>query len=227
MLKIVRITVFVVLTALFAGVIAAYRAEAAGKKSTEARGAAATAAITFPDKTIDDKDLLPGIKTREDYEVRVDGPSAKEGPSLAAGIWRMIFSLALVILMIVGVIYLLRRVWARGMRFDLKGHHIRVLDVVSLGMNRSIFLVAIGKKVVLLGSNDKGLSFLTEVTGLENIEEAESLPMGGGGVSFQGELENAALQNMLQNNSIQDRTVPFVDKLKSKLKKLEEEKQND
>ncbi len=226
MIKKIIKTAFIVTAALIVCTTATYAA-GARRGGTASAGEGATAAITFPDKTVDDKDLLPGVKTREDYAPQVEGAAAKEAPALAAGIWRMFFSLAIVILMIVGVIYLLRRVWARGMRFDLKGRHIRVLDVVSLGMNRSIFLVAIGKKVVLLGSNDKGLSFLTEVTGLENIEEAESLPTGAGGVSFQEELENTALRNMAQSSSAQDRTVPFVDKLKSKLKKLEDEKPND
>jgi flagellar biosynthetic protein FliO len=200
------------------------RAAAAGKAGDDSRR---DGPITFPDNAQEkaDADVVPNdVPTLEKTAGRYDTERAAAftGPS----IWRVIFSLAIVILLIVGVVWLLKQVWARGMRFDMKGRHIRVLDVVSLGMNRSIYLVAVGGKLLLLGSSDKGLNYLMEVNGLEAAGELpEGMPREGG-VSFQGALENAAIQDIVKSQSrdTRERTVSFMDRLKSKLRKLDEEK---
>lgn len=197
------------------------------EKTQTAVGANSPEPITFPDKekAKTDTDVVPSdVPTLESTAGQYDGQRGKpfSGPS----IWRVLFSLAIVILMIVGVVWLLKQVWARGMRFDMKGRHIRVIDVVSLGMNRSVYLVAVGKKVVLLGSSDKGLSYLMEVNDLAVAEELpEGMPREGG-VSFQGALENAAIQEIMKNQDTENAAGgdTFIDRLKNKLKKLDEGK---
>jgi flagellar biogenesis protein FliO len=214
--------------ALCAATSAAYAVEGARKPVPEkaaeisVRKTAERAPLAFPDKAAVDEDVVPNdAPTLEKTAKKYDLP---EGAAFSiSAVWRTIASLAIVIILIVGLVYLMRHVWARGMRFDMKGRHIRVLDIVSLGVNRSIFLVAVGKKIVLLGSSDKGLNYLMEVTDLEGVGELPAGLPGEGGVSFQGELENAAVQETMGNPPA-DRTVSFVDRLKNKLRRLDEDK---
>ncbi|MFA6448752.1 MAG: flagellar biosynthetic protein FliO [bacterium] len=217
----------IIIAALVLGVMVsrAYAVDGVSPSGKDRAAATQKGPLAFPDKTAIDESVVPNdVETLEKSAKKYDLP---EGTSFSVStIWRTIGSLAVVIMMIVGVIYLMRQFWAKGMRFDMKGRHIRVVDVVSLGVNRSIFLVAVGKKHILLGSSDKGLNYLMEVTGLEGAEMPEGLT-GEGGVSFHGELENAASKDMYKTQSFQDRSVSFVDRMKSKLKRLDEDKTTD
>jgi flagellar biogenesis protein FliO len=226
----IRIAMIMVVFALCVAASAAHAENGAQQpvsgKAEVHRTEVKTRPLTFPDKTAVDENVVPNdVDTLEKSAKKYDLP---EGTAFSiSAIWKTIGSLAIVIMLIVGLIYLMRQVWARGMRFDMKGRHIRVLDIVSLGVNRSLFLVAVGKKLVLLGSSDKGMNFLMEVTGLESAGDLPGELPGESGVSFQGELENAAMKDVLGSQTAADRTVSFVDRLKNKLKRFDEDKNND
>jgi len=133
-------------------------------------------------------------------------------------------SLGIVALLIVGVVYLMRLMLSRGMRYDLKGRHIKVLDVVNLGMSRGLYLISVGKRVVLLGSSDKGLNYLADVTGEEELGGAPGGYGGGGGVEFHETLRNAAAEAGAPAGPEEFRTPEaFMEKLKEKLNELDEE----
>jgi flagellar biogenesis protein FliO len=167
-------------------------------------------------------DVFPTIKTREDY-FKAEPPPAHVGMS-AGYVLRTIASLIIVVILIFVVLYFLRQFWARGMRFDLKGHHIRVLDVINLGMNRTLFLVSVGKKVVLLGSTEKGLGYLMEAGEPVEFEESPGSLAREGGVEFQSALETAMTNPGAHAQRQPAGPVSFMDKLKGKLKKLDEDK---
>lgn len=189
----------------------------------------ATPTLEQPNKPADGGKLIPdNIKTMEDYR-KPFVPDRSGGP-YRVSVFRVLGSLAIVVAMILALAYGLKMFWSRGMRMDLKGRHIRVLDVMTLGMNRSLFLVSVGKKIVLLGSADKGLAFLMELNGSEDLEEIPGTPAREGGVAFQSELESALTQTETKGPVIPvipGRAVSFKDKLKSKLKRLDEDRKSD
>ena len=137
---------------------------------------------------------------------------------------RLIGSLGLIVLMIVGTVYLMRLMMAKGMRYDLKGHHIKVLDVVQLGLNRSLYLVSVGKKAILIGASDKGMSHISDVGGVDGIKEAHGEFSEDGGVGFKDSLTES-LRNTVSGPAAG--LGIFGEKLKEKLKKLEEEGSSD
>lgn len=136
------------------------------------------------------EDVIPeNIKTLEDYQGNYGGNAGRVVPGYSG--WRVVGSLAIIVLLIIGSVYLLRMTMAKGLRYDLKGKHIRILDVVQLGLNRSLYLVSVGGRAMLIGSSDKGLSFISDVTGAEGME-AEAGYNAEGGVSFADHLGDAA-----------------------------------
>jgi flagellar biosynthetic protein FliO len=224
--KVIRTAIIIAALWLVALAPSAYAANAVDQQTAGRAKSAVSTPLAFPDKTTVNDDVVPNdVETLEKTAKKYELPE-RTSFSVSA-IWRTIASLAIVIMLIVGLVYLLRQFWARGMRFDMKGRHIRVIDVVSLGVNRSIFLVSVGKKFVLLGSSDKGLNYLMEVTDMEGVAEIPAGLSAEGGVSFHGELENAATKDMLKSVPAQDTAVPFVDRLKNKLKRLDEDKTTD
>lgn len=86
------------------------------------------------------------------------------------GIWdfiRMIFVLALVVALIYGFFYLLKRISAPkdgGLRL------VRVLETRNLSGNRNLHLVEVGNQILLVGSSDTGVTLITEVTDKETVD---------------------------------------------------------
>lgn len=188
-----------------------------------AAGEYATPTIESTRESVETGEIVPGdVQTMEDYEMPFARPG-EEGPETVS-IWRVLISLIITVLLIVGVIYVLKLFYARGMRYDLKGKHIKVMDVVSLGANKNLHLVAVGRKLILLGSSEKGMTYLTEITDPKDFEEFTGGWRDEGSVGFPGELETAV--EGIDSSSVEAaEPVPFVDKLKEKLKRLEDDKE--
>ena len=166
------------------------------------------------DMSADDSVVPSDMKTREDYRPAFDEDD--EPGTRGVSVWRVMGSLAIVIMLILAFAYVMKMLWAKGMRLELKGRHIKVMDTVQLGLNRQLYLVSVGKRRVLLGSGEKGLTYLMEVGEEEVLEYGGESPTADGGVGFQGELERRA-------GEIIGGAAPIMNRLKSKLKKLEEE----
>lgn len=172
------------------------------------------------------EDVVPGdIKTQEDFL-----PDLKEQAPIvpAYSIWRVVFGLFFVIGLILLITYLLRAMSNRGLRLDIKGRHIRVIDNIQLGVNRTLFLVQIGAKIILLSSNDKGLSYLTEVTDPDDIKMflTEGSPPATE-TTFTGQLRGAVARggNRTPGGASGSASgTSAVDKLKERLTKLSDEK---
>jgi len=191
------------------------------------RPAVATQTLSNTDEFTDTSVVPDDVVTQEDFARDVFGE--REEGAYSVSIWRVLGSLAIVILLIVGVVYLMRLLLARGMRYDLKGRHIRVLDVVQLGMNRSLYLVAVGKKLVLLGSSDKGLNYIMEITGggSGDIREILGAYAEEGGVEFQQDLESAVETASRESGLPATGTSDFVEKVKDKLRRLEDDRRRE
>ncbi|HOX28323.1 MAG TPA: flagellar biosynthetic protein FliO [bacterium] len=216
--------IFILSQAVTATVAFAARAEITPLKETT-RPPMATPSLNENRRSAERDGLPDNIKTMEDY--RNPYETGGRAQPYKVSVWRVMGSLAIVVILIVGLVYAFRVLWAKGMRFDLKGHHIKVLDIVQLGMNRALFLVSVGGKVVLLGSSDKGLAYLMEIGDRSLLDEAPGSLTRSGGVSFQGEFESAVTEKSgyppAEETSGGEGASPFMDKLKSKLNKLEED----
>ncbi len=182
----------------------------------------ATPTIDSTSESVSTGNIVPDdIKTMEDYEMPFS--MNREGEKETMSIWRVLLSLIIVVVLIIGVIYVMKLFYARGMRYDLKGKHIKVLDVVTLGTNKSLHLVAVGSKIILLGSSEKGMVYLTELTSEKDSGDILGEWRDKGSVGFQGELETAV--EGIDAGSVEPaQPVPFVEKLKEKLKRLEDDK---
>ena len=187
----------------------------------------ATPSVSNTDEYTDTGIVPDDVTTQEDF--MNDVFEERQGATAGVSFWRVLGSLAIIIVLILGAVYVMRLFLARGMRYDLKGRHIRVLDVVQLGMNRSLYLVAVGNRIVLLGSSDKGLTFLMEAgSGGDLGEELENFASGKG-VEFHQNLEDAASNTAFEQPGQPGSTASgeFMEKVKDKLRKLEEDRRRE
>jgi len=167
-------------------------------------------------------DVVPSdVKTREDF-LRDTPDIPKRG---GVSIWRFLGSLILVGFLIVALVFVLKQIYARGMRLDLKGRHIKVMDVVQLGPGRAVFLVRVGDKALLLGSADKGgLNYLADVTDTIDLEAAEEAAAAGTAQPFNFRRSlNEALGMKGKRDSETVSPAQFNSRLKDRLSKLEED----
>ncbi len=170
------------------------------------------------DYTADVEDLPADMQTLEDYSKPLD--LGNNESLYEFSIWRMLGSMTIVVLLIIALVYVLKLFWARGLRMELKGHHIKVIDTVQVGTGRQLYLVSVGNKVVLLGSNDKGLTTLMIMDEADELKQEPGNILTGGGVEFSNELMNSTGKKDID---IADSTKSsFSDKLKDRLKKLDE-----
>lgn len=165
-------------------------------------------------------DVVPSdARTQESYYRDTDLPRRETAPGVS--VWRMIFSLIFVVGLIILIGYVMRWMWAKGIRLDVRGHHMKVLDTLQLGYNRSVFLVQVGRRIVLLGSADKGVQYLTEITDvaevesfLSDVEDSEAPAQEG---PFSRHLINAMSRQLRSQPA---KPVSFADRLKDRLSKM-------
>jgi flagellar biogenesis protein FliO len=179
------------------------------KKSESAKGMGGLKALRSMDV------VPPDIQTKDDFDQDMPAPRM-DSPTIS--VMRVILSLLLVIALIIGTVYVLKYFYSRSMRLDLKATHIRVLDTVQLGMNRAVFMVKVGEMVILLGTGDKGLVYLTEVTDAVNMEDLIDEPEGRGDFSSQ---IKSAVGPRNKNPQSGDKLTQFNSRLRDKLKKLD------
>ena len=168
-------------------------------------------------------DLPDDVQYKDDFTKTLPTPKIRS-PIFYFG--RVVFSLILVIALIIGSVYVLKYVYNRSMRLDGKAHQISVLDVVQLGVNRNLYLVKVGEKVVLLGTGDKGLTYLADATDAVNLEElqlGEDVPAAPG-INFGRQLNQAlGFKKKTQSPGPQDAGTQFNSRLKDRLNKLEDD----
>ena len=105
----------------------------------------------------------------------LDGGDAPEEdlpvtPLSTFGVWdfiRMVFVLAIVVVLIYGVFHFIKKAGAPrddGMRF------IRVLETRPLAAGRHLHLVEVGTQILLVGSAESGVGLVSEVSDKETLD---------------------------------------------------------
>ena len=86
----------------------------------------------------------------------------------------VIFKLALVLALIYGSLYLLRR-WQIG-AFASARRQLTVLETTRLSPRQSLHLVRVGERAWLIGATDQALSLLAEVELLSEVMQPDQPP---------------------------------------------------
>lgn len=208
----ITIKIFLVVFALMALVVQS------SVYAQDADTAFATPTIAGTDESYGGEDVVPdSIQTLEDFQGDYRGLDGRESASFS--VWRVFGSLAIIILLIVGCVYLMRMTMSRGMRYDMKGRHIKVMDVVNLGVNKTLYLVEVGGRAILMGSTDKGMQFIADVTG-GGVEESFGGYAAEGGVDFGKNLNDA-----VNKPGSRDSVDGIREILEERLRRLDEDKE--
>lgn len=82
-----------------------------------------------------------------------------------------VFSLLLTFAIVVGLAYLTSKFLSRRLAPAMQGSRMLIRDVVSLGANKSLYLVEIGNKVFLLGVTEQSITPVKEFSDEKFIAE--------------------------------------------------------
>jgi flagellar biosynthetic protein FliO len=110
---------------------------------------------------------LPDEKTLTITDAPGASPTAAQAPSGDVTVWdflKMFVILALVIGMILGFVWFMRKLSGQGKTTDSP---IRVLHTQSLGGSRNLQVVEVGDEILLMGVSDSGISLVKDLTGTE------------------------------------------------------------
>jgi flagellar biosynthetic protein FliO len=124
-------------------------------------------------------------------ELTADSTKSKDAPVLVT-VGSFIFKLAVVLGLAYASIYALKRF--SGLRNAIGGsrRHIKVVENASLGTNRSLHLIEVGAKRLLVASTPSQISLLTELGAEEVDSEQLTVDSGEAGspqpVGFAGQL---------------------------------------
>jgi flagellar biosynthetic protein FliO len=84
-----------------------------------------------------------------------------ENFSLADAFWRMVFSLSLVLVLLVGILWLVRRFLPQRLSRSEGGKIISVIAAHHFGPNRAVVLIDVLGKPILVGLNNQQITYLT------------------------------------------------------------------
>jgi len=156
-------------------------------------------------------------------------PSSNINQTNSPTLFSIILKLIIVLAIIIGLIYLLLRVFNRSGHLNRHGDALVNLGGISLGANKSIQTIKIGKKVFLVGVGDD-ISLLTEITDEQVIEalvakqDASTLPAQsilGQLKIFQKQAKSAELEQKEQKFENQD----FASLFKGELETMKEKRE--
>lgn len=99
-----------------------------------------------------------------------NNPATSSAPSTLTT-FSYIFSLLLTFAVVVGLAYFTSKFLSRKHSLTLQGKSITIHDTVSLGLNKQLYLVEIGSKVLLLGVTDHNINNIQEITDEKFITE--------------------------------------------------------
>lgn len=99
-------------------------------------------------------------------------------PTIFPSIAKIIGALALVIASIYGGLFLLKKMMGRKYSGNGKGNNLEVLETTYLGPKKTVSLIRVADKAVLVGSTESQISILTELSesSTEQIMESLSAP---------------------------------------------------
>ena len=108
-----------------------------------------------------------------------DAVTLDSGPSVGGAIFRMIGSLAIVISLFFGAVWLYRN----GARFQKPGAAARKLNVLearSLGARQAIYVVGYEQQRLLIGATPQGLTLLTHLPDGQGSDTPTVMPVSFG-----------------------------------------------
>lgn len=82
----------------------------------------------------------------------------------------LVLRIIVVLVIIIGLIYLLLKLFNRSSNFNKQGEVLTNLGGISLGMNKSAQMLKVGDKIYLIGVGDD-ISILTEITDPATVEQ--------------------------------------------------------
>ena len=109
---------------------------------------------------------LPDEKTLTISDAPGSAPTTEQHPA-DIGVWdfvKMFVILALVIGMILGFLWFVRRLQGQGRNVDAP---IKVLHTQTLGGNRNLQVVEVGEEILLMGVSEGGVTLVKDLTGTE------------------------------------------------------------
>jgi len=104
---------------------------------------------------------------------------------------KMISALAIVIALVYGALYMLRRLMGRRLKGAGGTGSLEVLETTFVGQHKAISLVRVGQRSVLVGVTDNQISTLTELDAEETEEILGAVTDKAGTEGFSGVLTSA------------------------------------
>lgn len=93
-------------------------------------------------------------------------PIPAENPQLFAmggELWRLLLALAIIIGLVFGLQWIIKRVRGKGARLGDYGSKINVIERKSIGQRSCLLLIKVGRKEVLLHQDRNGITMLCEL----------------------------------------------------------------
>ena len=135
--------------------------------------------------------LASGEAAASSPQTDVPTTPESEKPGLFSAVIKMISALALVIALVYGALYLLRRLMGRRLRGSGAKGSLEVLETTYVGQHKAISLVRVGQRSVLVGVTDSQITTLTELDNEETEEILGTSPHVARAESFPGVLSGA------------------------------------
>lgn len=129
----------------------------------------------------------PAADARPFFTEYQDPEQRRETP-LGRVLVDLVVKLGIVLAIAYGSLYILRGVMARQGMAPGRQRHLRVLESASLGPNRSVHVVRVGEKVMVVGSTPEQVTMLAEVDDVETLRQLNAEREAG---SFQSRLSGA------------------------------------
>jgi flagellar protein FliO/FliZ len=111
-----------------------------------------------------------GSAAQSDPQPSVEPAQQIESPGVVGAMVKMICALALVIALVYGALYMLRRLMGRRLKGSGGAGSLEVLETTYVGQHKAISLVRVGNRSVLVGVTDNQITTLTELDAEETEE---------------------------------------------------------
>lgn len=125
--------------------------------------------------------------------------------ALATGIFNVIYKL-FIVAVIVFLAYVVTRFMGIKYTKNFRGKNITVIESVSIGLDRMLYIVKIGMQYFLIAASGKSISFLSELNptniNLDNLEQSDNSKLFDAD-SFSKYLEFFNSKKQVQNNKQQ------------------------
>ena len=129
------------------------------------------------------------LRAQEAWGETPELPDASGGIALGSLVIRAILSLGLVVALIYGAVFLLRRIMDRRQRLG-GGGLIRVLGSVFIGPKQGVYLLDVLDRVLVVGVTDTSMVLLSEITDPSVVQSVECAGAVPGDETFLGHLRS-------------------------------------